>query len=277
VARFRFVFMADCQLGCYATFSGMGAADVARFAARGMRVEPVPAVNGFDWDADRYARAIDAARKLRPDFVVMGGDMVDDPGSAEQRLALMEITTGLDVPMHWVPGNHDAADDTLVPTPESLRRYRETFGADHYSFDHRGMSFVVTDTVVWQHPEKVDGELATQAEALTERLSTAHAAGRPIVAFGHHPLFTRSADEPDDYWNIPRLRRNAILDTLNRFGVLAFFCGHWHRNGGGRAGGLEVAVTGPVGYPLGRDPSGFRIVDVDGDRLRHRYVPLDGG
>jgi 3',5'-cyclic AMP phosphodiesterase CpdA len=277
VARFRFVFMADCQLGCYATFSGMGAADVARFAARDMRVEPVPAVSGFAWDADRYARAIDAARKLRPDFVVMGGDMVDDPGSAEQRQALVDITGGLDVPMHWVPGNHDAADDTVVPTPESLRRYRETFGPDHYGFDHRGVSFVATDTVVWQHPEKVDGELATQAEALTERLSAARSAGRPIVAFGHHPLFTRSPEEPDDYWNIPRARRKPLLDTLTRFGVLAFFCGHWHRNGGGRAGGLEVAVTGPVGYPLGSDPSGFRVVDVDGDRLRHRYVPLDGG
>jgi 3',5'-cyclic AMP phosphodiesterase CpdA len=277
MAAFRFVFMADCQLGCYATFSGMGPADVARFAARGMRVEPVPAVEGFAWDAERYARAIQAARALRPDFVVMGGDMVDDPASDEQRRALMEISAGLDVPMHWVPGNHDAADDTVVPTPDSLRRYREHFGPDHYSFEHGGVTFVVTDTVVWQHPEKVDEEYGTQVQALTASLEVARAAGRPIVVFGHHPPFTRTPDEPDDYWNIPLARRRGILDTLGRSGVRAFFCGHWHRNGGGWFGGVEVVVTGPVGYPLGADPSGFRVVDVDEDGIRHRYLPLDGG
>jgi 3',5'-cyclic AMP phosphodiesterase CpdA len=278
VAGFRFVFMADCQLGCYASFSGMGAAEVEGFAAREMRVEPVPRVEGFAWDAQRYTRAIDAARRLSPDFVVMGGDMVDDPASAEQREALMQITARLDVPMYWVPGNHDAADDTTVPTPDSLRRYREAFGPDHYTFQHRGVTFVVTDTVVWQPPEKVDDECEAQLGALTATLRAARAAGsRQVVVFGHHPLFTRTPDEPDDYWNIPLVRRRGVLDTLGEFGVRAYFCGHWHRNGGGWDGGVEVAVTGPVGYPLGSDPSGFRVVDVDEEGLRHRYVTLDGG
>jgi hypothetical protein len=36
-------------------------------------------------------------------------------------------------------------------------------------------------------------------------------------------------------------------------------------------------VTGPVGYPLGTDPSGLRVVDVDGECLQHRYVALGDG
>ena len=36
---YEFLFLADCQLGMYATFSGMTEADVAEFAERGMRVE----------------------------------------------------------------------------------------------------------------------------------------------------------------------------------------------------------------------------------------------
>ena len=45
--------MADCQLGAYATFSGMTEADVAEYATRDMRVEVVPRVAGFEWDAAR--------------------------------------------------------------------------------------------------------------------------------------------------------------------------------------------------------------------------------
>src|SRR5262245_41969281 len=132
---FRFVFMADCQLGCYASFSGMDDDDVARYRLRDMRVVAAPKTDGFEWDARRYEQAIDAAARLRPDFVVMGGDMVDDPGSAEQRAEVFRITQRLDgIPMHWVPGNHDAADDTKAPTAGSLLRYREVFGPDHYSF-----------------------------------------------------------------------------------------------------------------------------------------------
>jgi 3',5'-cyclic AMP phosphodiesterase CpdA len=274
--RFRFVFMADCQLGCYASFSGMGPAEIERFAARDMRVVAAPKTEGFDWDARRYERAIAAAVELRPEFVVMGGDMVDDPTSAGQRAAVFRITAGLgDIPMNWVPGNHDVAEDTVVPTPESLRRYRASFGPDHYAFDHRGTTFVVTDTVVWQHPERVGAEWEDQLAALEAALRSARTAGtRQIVIFGHHPLFTAEPEEPDSYWNIPGERRRWILGLLRAHHVRAFLCGHWHRNGGGWDGDLEVVVTGPVGYPLGADPSGFRIVEMDGGSLRHRYVAL---
>jgi serine/threonine-protein phosphatase CPPED1 len=279
MASFRFVFMADCQLGCYATFSGMDEADVARFAARNMRVRPAPRTDGFEWDACRYERAVEAATRLRPEFVVMGGDMVDDPGSPAQFAELLRITGRLDgIPMRWVPGNHDAAPDAERPTAASLRDYRERFGPDHYAFDHLGVACIVVNTVVWQHPELVPEEWVAQLAFLEQSLRLARQRdSRHILVFGHHPLFTTEPDEPDSYWNIPLERRRPILDLLAAYGVRAFFCGHWHRNGGGWDRDLEVVVTGPVGYPLGEDPSGFRIVDVDDDRVGHRYVPLAVG
>jgi serine/threonine-protein phosphatase CPPED1 len=277
--RFRFVFMTDCQLGCYASFSGMGERDIADFAARGMRVTAVPKTEGFEWDARRYERAIDAATRIRPEFVVMGGDMTDDPDNDQQLAELRRITGRLDgIPMRWVPGNHDAAPDVLRPTQRSLTRYRDRFGPDHYGFDHGGVSCIVVNTVVWQHPELVAGEWGRQLASLEADLVAARRRGsRHVLLFGHHPLFTDSPDEPDSYWNIPLERRRQILDLLTGHETRAFFCGHWHRNGGGWDRGLEVVVTGPVGYPLGEDPSGFRVVDVDDDRLEHRYVPLAGG
>jgi len=37
---------------------------------------------------------------------------------------------------------------------------------------------------------------------------------------------------------------------------------------------VEVVVSGPVGYPLGPDPSGLRLVEIGSDALRHCYLPL---
>jgi 3',5'-cyclic AMP phosphodiesterase CpdA len=277
MGAFRFVFMADCQLGCYAALSGLSEDDVAEFARNGMQVAVAPRTQGHDWDAERYERAVTAARRLGPEFVVMGGDMVNDAADQGQLRDLLRITDRLDgVPMHWVAGNHDAAPDAAVPTAVSLQQYRERFGPDCYAFEHGGTTFVVTNTVVWQHPERVPTEWEAQLDFLERSLRNAYRRSKHILVFGHHPLFVVSPDEPDSYWNIPLERRRLILDLLHTYGVRAFFCGHWHRNGGGWDGDLEVVVSGPVGYPLGDDPSGFRVVDVDDEQVVHRYVALDG-
>lgn len=273
---FRFVFLADCQLGCYATFSGLTATQLENCERQGMRVEAVPRVTGWDWDAGRLRQAVERVLELQPAFVVVGGDMIDDPGAPGQYEALRAITAGLDpLPVHWVPGNHDCADDCVVPTPETLATYRGRFGPDHYAFEHHGVVSVVLNTVVLAHPEQVPGELDRQMAFLEQTLRGARSRGaRHILAFGHHPLFTERVDEPETYWNIPPERRRRVLDLFRTYGVRAFFCGHWHRNGGGWDGDVEVVVTGPVGYPLGVDPSGLRIVDV-ADAVVHRYVALD--
>jgi serine/threonine-protein phosphatase CPPED1 len=276
VNGFRFLFMADCQLGCYASFSGLSAAEAAAYADRDMVVAPVPRVQGWAWDAERFTAAVDAANRLGPAFVVMGGDMVDDPHDDGQRAAVHRIAAGLDgIPIHWVPGNHDCADDSLVPTDRSLAGYRARFGPDHYAFSHGDTAFVTINTVVLDHPERVADEAGAQLGFLEDSLRDARQRGaRHVIVFGHHPLFTDHPEEPDTYWNIPTPQRRVVLRLLHAFGVRAFFCGHWHRNGGGWDGDLEVAVTGPVGYPLGPDPSGFRIVTVTGDGVDHQYVGL---
>jgi serine/threonine-protein phosphatase CPPED1 len=273
---FRFVFMADCQLGCYASFSGMAVEETQRYAARNMRVAAVPPVEGWEWDARRFEEAVDAANRLRPQFVIVGGDMVDDPADEGQHAEVQRIAARLkDIPVHWVAGNHDAADDCLVPTSASLAAYRARYGPDCYAFQHADTSFIIVNTVVWDHPERVPDQLGQQLAFFETALRDARRDGsRHILVFGHHPPFTEHAAEPDSYWNIPLARRRDVLRLLRDFGARAFFAGHWHRNGGGWDGELEVVVTGPVGYPLGGDPSGFRVVDVTSERVDHRYVAL---
>jgi 3',5'-cyclic AMP phosphodiesterase CpdA len=203
--------------------------------------------------------------------------MVDDPNSEDQYGEFMRITGSLDpsIPVRWVPGNHDIAPDTVVPTAESLARYREAFGPDVHAFDLGPVRVVAWNTVVADHPEQVPGEWEAQLEFLAEETAAARHRERPVILAGHHPLFTTDPAEADDYWNVPGVRRRQVLDLVHRHRVPLALAGHLHRNSIARDGDFEMVSSGPVGYPLGDDPSGVRIVEVDGRGIAHRYLPLE--
>ena len=268
----RFVFLADTQLGAYATFSGLSEEEAAGFLTRGMRVSSVPRVEGYEWDAHRFLEAVDAVNALEPDFVVVGGDMIDDASSKEQLGELHRISSYFDpsIRVHWVPGNHDIAPDSVAPTHESIRRYRQVFGPDFYSFATNGTRFIVMNTVVFDQPRNVPDHLEEQFTFIEEELNGARGADH-IVLFGHHPLFVDRPDEPDSYWNIPTERRARLLRLIHEYGVEIAFAGHLHRNAEARDGNFTMVTSGPVGYPLGEDPPGLRVVRVGPDGITHEY------
>lgn len=273
---FDFIFLADCQLGCYATFSGSTPDEIERFAARGLKVMAVAKTDSFEWDAARYREAIAAANRRRPAFVVLGGDMIDDPTRADQLDAFQEITADLhpSIPLYFVPGNHDIATNTVVPTPESIAWYRDTFATDFYAFVHEDVAFVVLDSSLIQRPEKAPEAYAAQMAFLDGALDDARA-GRRTVVFSHHPPFLREPDEPDTYWNLPLERRGPLLARLRESGVRLILSGHLHRNNHAQAGDLDVVTSGAVGFPLGDDPPGYRVVEVRDDRIDHTYHALE--
>ena len=106
-------------------------------------------------------------------------------------------------------------------------------------------------------------------------LAANRARAQHILIFQHHPWFLKTEDEPEQYFNLPVARRQVALTAMKKSGVRAIFAGHYHRNSHGRAGAIEMVTSGPVGRPLGKDPSGFRVVKVFSDRLEHRYYSLD--
>ena len=57
----------------------------------------------------------------------------------------------------------------------------------------------------------------------------------------------------------------------------AVFSGHWHRNNYSSYGDMQIVASGPVGYPLGEDLSGYRIVKVSADRIEHDYYAFGHG
>lgn len=273
----RFVFLADPQLGCRATFSGLTDAAVAALRQRDIHVPALPPTDGHEWEVLQLKKAVAAVNAAEPEFVVVGGDMIDDARSTAQHTSLLTALDRLDpaIPIRWVAGNHDCAFDGEQPTRQSLAHYAELFGPDTYAFQVDGASFVVLNTSVFHRPERVPEQYAAQLEFLQAELEMSAQRPGPTILLGHHPLFLEHRAEPDSYWNIPARARQVILDAIDTFGVSAMFAGHYHRNNVSHAGPFQMVTSGPVGFPLGDDPSGIRLVDVTGQRITHHYIPIN--
>ena len=272
---FHFIQMADPQFGMFAQVSQYTAEEVAERRARGLNVRLAPApVTGFADETRLYTAAIDIANRLKPSFVVVCGDLVHDYTDQSQIDELNRITATLDedVPIHFVSGNHDVGE---APTSDSLALYRQRFGSDNYSFDHDDTHFAVVNSSVAFDPVNVPVEWDRLAQFLADDFSTARrrGAGR-IILFTHHPLFLQDRSADDTMWTIPGDRRDLILSILKDYDASAVFAGHLHRNEYTEHEGLMLVTSGAVGYPIGEDPSGLRIVQMDDDAIRHRYYGM---
>jgi len=230
----------------------------------------------FKHEREHVAKAVRAINRLRPDFVVICGDLVNKAGNEKQIKAFKESFAALDstIPLYLVAGNHDVGN---TPTIKSLQAYRRTFGQDYYSFEHRGVRFIVLNSSLLKGPGSARTEAKEQDEWFQSLLQPHHTPrdnGRTSLLL-HHPFFVKNAEESDKYQNIPSKTRMAYLHLLDETGVKNVFAGHLHHNAGGVYKGVEVTASGPVGLPLGTDPSGLRIVEVGPNGLRHRYYSLD--
>jgi UDP-2,3-diacylglucosamine pyrophosphatase LpxH len=97
----------------------------------------------------------------------------------------------------------------------------------------------------------------------------------PIIVFLHHPMFLKTENEADEYFNIPLVTRKKYLDLFKENGIRYVFAGHYHRNSMGKNDDMEMITTGPVGKPLGNGVSGFRAIVVKGNLVQHQYYNLD--
>lgn len=226
---------------------------------------------GFEHETANFEFAIAAANRLRPAFVVVCGDLVNKPGHPGETAEYKRIAAKLapTIPLYNVPGNHDVGN---IPTADSLDRYREQFGPDHYTFRFRDMEGFVLNSSVIANPSLVAETSRNQESWLRIELEKARKLGiRRLVVFQHHPFFVSDPAEPDQYFNITGPARHAYLNLLRQYGVSHVFAGHLHGNAHGRDSTLEMVTTGPVGKPLGDARSGIGVVIVRDSEVEYHY------
>jgi len=244
---FYFLMLADTQLGMYA------------------------ADKNFVRETANFEFAVATVNRLKPGFVIFLGDLVNKPGNAEQIREFKRIAGKIDpsIPVYLVAGNHDVGHE---PTSETLAAYREEIGRDYYSFRAGPIYGIVLNSTVIHNPKNVESEYQAQIAWLKGELDKAKASdAKHVVIFQHHPYFINSAQEPEQFGNIPPERRKAVLEILQQYNIKYVFAGHVHQSSVGKDGALEMTVSGPVSMPFGEEGSGIRMAEVTPEGIRHRF------
>jgi hypothetical protein len=155
--------------------------------------------------------------KAQPDFVMFTGDIThttDDPKERRKRMAeARDIISGLKVKnIRFMAGEHDAGLD-------NGEAFQEYFGKTHYTFDHKGVHFVVVDNVSDPTSSITDPGL----QWLSDELKKLEKDSR-IIVLAHRPLFPLYPNW--DWWT--RDGQKAI-DLLMPYTNVTVFYGHIHQ------------------------------------------------
>ena len=239
-----------------------------------------PAVNP---DAEgTLKKAVAAVNGLsrQPDFVIFTGDLThttDDPKERRQRLTeFREIVSALKVKVvRFMPGEHDASLD-------NGKAFKEFFGQTHYTFDHKGVHFIVVDNV--SDPTAAIGD--EQMQWLKSDLDQQPKDAR-IVVFTHRPLFDLYPQW--DWATRDGAQAIALLQTHDNVTV---FYGHIHQENHFMTGNiahhsakglmfaLPVAGSQPKSLPIRWDASapykglGFREVNAERAPVKYAVTEL---
>ena len=227
--------------------------------------------NSFEKETVLYEKAVAEINRLNPDFVVITGDFVHDPKSVSQIKEFKRITAKIDpkIPVYYTPGNHDIGQ---VPDKVSLKKYKRNYGSDRFSFEHKGSSFIGFNSGLIK--AKLEKPEQKQYNWLTKKLKKSQKAEH-IILFCHYPFFNKTVDEPTAYSNIDLGYREKYLNLFSSKKVNAVFSGHYHNNSLSTYGITQLVTTSALGKPLGKAPSGIRIVKLYSDKIEHEYFGLE--
>ena len=246
------------------------------------RVEPFEFVQmsdtqiGFLDETPRYAHsdslmaaAVAASNALKPDFVVITGDLIDDWRSELQDSIYRANLAKLESKVYELPGNHDIQ----AFNRERHQLYLAKRGYDRFSFRHKGCAFIGMDSNCIK-----DGATefeASQKEWLVSELKAAKGA-RYIFVFMHCPVIREAIDEAEDYFNFSADKRREYIDLFKEYGVKAVFSGHCHQEWACTYDGIDFFVAGPVANAIGHGKPGYNVVTVAKDSVQVEYVPTPG-
>jgi len=216
-----------------------------------------------NWDRG-LQRAVAECNMLtpRPDFIFYGGDIAQ-LGKPEEIDHGLEILSGLNGDVKYVMGEHDYYLDLG-------EHWMKRLGPDHYSFDHKGVHFVVINSIHtdhdWTYNKWPDGMARMKAMArldnpegspfrvgdeqikwLKNDLSRVNKS-TPVVIFSHSPLQKIYAG-----WNFWTDDAEQVQSLLKGFDKVNVMYGHVHQIQYNQIGNIAfhsaMATAWPWPYP----------------------------
>jgi 3',5'-cyclic-AMP phosphodiesterase len=230
-------------------------------------------------------RAVDDVNAMdpQPDFVLYGGDLAQLGQPKELELGA-QILKNLKAPLRIMVGEHDWYLDMG-------EKWRELFGAPTYSFDHKGVHFIVLNSVVekdfWtarkltpmqrmqtvagldngtQSPFSVGDE---QREWLRADLAKVTPT-TPTIVFSHSPLYKMY--KPWNFWTDDAEQVQALLKRQRNVTVIH---GHTHQMLTNRIGNIHFHGMLSTAWPWPYAPEGLPELTVQMARP-DPFNPNDG-
>ncbi|XP_035988009.1 serine/threonine-protein phosphatase CPPED1 isoform X1 [Fundulus heteroclitus] len=196
---------------------------------------------GDEWaeEVELTKQTVEAVNRLRPRprFMVLCGDLVHampgTPFREGQERDLKDALKGTDpsIPLVFVSGNHDLGN---TPTPSTVEQYCGAWGDDYFSFWVGGVLCLVLNSQLFYDASACPQLKEAQETWLEAQLSKASSSSssssstepkpKHILVFQHIPLYLKSPDEEDDYFNLQKEVRRRLLDRFKRAGVGTPWC-----------------------------------------------------
>lgn len=221
-------------------------------------------------ETEAMNKAVTAINQLKPPFVVITGDFVNNSKSKEQIAAYKSMIAQIDssVKVYMIPGNHDIGKVSR----SSIDNYKKNYGETHFSFRYGDCAFIGIDSNIIKEEDKEREEV--QFKWLEQELQKTKDARFKFV-FTHCSVFLKRMDEPVNYSNFSLPMREKYVRLFQKYGVNAIFAGHLHNNAYGKVGNMEMITIGPVGKVLGAGYQGMNLVKVYPDRFISEFIALN--
>ncbi|MCB1136840.1 MAG: metallophosphoesterase, partial [Chlamydiia bacterium] len=170
----------------------------------------------WEYERTKLKAAIAEINALRPRAVVVLGDMTNArprKGTVfkSERKSLLRTMRKVDdqIPVLYVPGNHDIDEDLSTKT---LQVYRKAYGADYWSYQVDDCVLLGVNSSLLREPELNPEEAEKQMlwlQGEVERLKDNPP--RQVFLHLHIPPFLTDADEENGYFNIGVEHRKKAL------------------------------------------------------------------
>jgi 3',5'-cyclic AMP phosphodiesterase CpdA len=238
---------------------------------------------------DRFVRgllrAVDDVNDLdpQPDFVFYGGDLAQ-LGEPKQLELGHQILKNLKAPLKIMVGEHDWYLDLG-------QKWQELFGKPTYSFDIKGVHFVVLNSVVekdfWTDRHMSPMERMKTVAGLDNGVQSSFTVGEPgrkwleedlaklpddakLIVFSHSPLYKLYKN-----WNFWTDDAEEVQAILKRFKHVTVIHGHTHQLLTNRIGNIHFHGLLSTAWPWPYAPEGMPELTIQMSRP-DPFNPSDG-
>jgi 3',5'-cyclic-AMP phosphodiesterase len=243
-----------------------------------------------------FRLAIDTVNKLKPDFVITGGDLVMDAldqtyGRVDSLYELYkEVSAELNMPVYNTPGNHEMygwhrAEEGIESNPDfGKKMFEKKMGDRFYSFDHKGWHFIALDAIYRGEDGRYIGKIDEEQVAWLKTDLENTDKEMPIAITVHIPFITASTQLRLGAMaaNTPGGVISNSLKVLQLFGehnLKLVLQGHLHFIEDLFVGNKVHFITGGAvcgrwwsNEPGDHPEEGFMMIHVKGEEVSSEYI-----